>query len=60
MAAAWVAARLSHTLMVSYWCPVISSAARKLPHHIRINRAWATSAAGVFRLYMGVPSVSPK
>src|SRR6266700_1200041 len=23
-------------------------------------RAWATSAAGVFRLYMGVPSVSPK
>src|SRR6266581_3191097 len=60
MAAAWLAARLSHTLIVSYLCPVSSSAARKLPRRITINRAWATSVAGVFRLYMGVPCVSPK
>src|SRR6266699_6449728 len=59
-ASAWVAARFSHTLMVSYLCPVISSAPRKLPRRITTNRAWATSAAGVFRLYMGVPCVSPK
>src|SRR6266487_2348331 len=60
MAAAWLAARLSHTLMVSYLCPVISSAARKLPRRITINSACATSEAGVFNLYIGVPSVSPK
>src|SRR6266566_9380412 len=59
-AAAWVAARFSHTLIVSYLCPVISSAARKLPRRITINRACATSAAGVFRPYMGIPCVSPK
>jgi hypothetical protein len=48
------------TLIVSYVCPVISSAARKLPRRITINSAWATSAAGVFRAYIGVPCVSPK
>src|SRR6266581_8405280 len=60
MATAWLAARLSHTLIVSYLCPVISSAARKLPRRITTNSAWATSAAGVFNPYIGVPSVSPK
>jgi hypothetical protein len=59
-AAAWVAARFSHTLIVSYLCPVISSAARKLPRRITINRACATSPAGVFSPYIGVPCVSPK
>ncbi len=59
-ASAWVAARLSHTLMVSYLCPVISSAARRLPRRMTIKRAWATSAAGVFNPYIGVPCVSPK
>jgi len=53
-------ARLSHTLIVSYLCPVISSAARKLPRRITINKACATSEAFVFRPYMGVPCVSPK
>src|SRR2546421_9538253 len=60
MAAAWLAARLSQALIVSYVCPVMSSAARKLPRRITINSAWATSAAGVFNPYMGVPCVSPK
>src|SRR6266849_4604313 len=59
-ASAWVAARFSHTLMVSYLWPVISSAPRKLPRRITINRACATSAAGVFNPYIGVPCVSPK
>ena len=59
-ASAWAAARLSHSLIVSYLCPVISSAARKLPRRITINSACATSAAGVFSLYIGVPCVSPK
>jgi len=59
-AAAWAAARLSHTLMVSYLCPVISSAARKLPRRITMSKAWATSATGVFSPYIGVPWVSPK
>src|SRR6266536_3276563 len=54
MADAWLATRLSHTLIVSYLCPVISSAARKLPRRITINSAWATSAAGVFNPYIGV------
>src|SRR6266576_1204332 len=57
---AWAAARLSHTPIVSYVCPVISSAARKLPRRITINSACATSAAGVFSPYIGVPCVSPK
>jgi hypothetical protein len=48
---AWDAARLSYTLIVSYLCPVISSAARKLPRRITINRAWATSCVG----YLGYP-----
>jgi hypothetical protein len=39
---------LSHTLLVSYVCPVISSAARKLPRRITINKDCATSTAGVF------------
>src|SRR2546426_2289917 len=60
MASAWLAARLSHRLMVSYLWPVISSAPRKLPRRITIKRAWATSAAGVFNPYMGVPCVCPK
>src|SRR6266571_973902 len=60
LATAWLAVRLSHTLIVSYLCPVISSAARKLPRRITTNSAWATSAAGVFNPYIGVPSVSPK
>src|SRR5947207_4115392 len=59
-ASAWAAARLSHALIVSYLCPVISSAARKLPRRITINSAWATSAAEVFNPYIGVPCVSPK
>lgn len=53
-------ARRSHSPIVSYLCPVISSAARKLPRRITINSAWATSAAGVCRRYIGVPAVSPK
>src|SRR5713226_54903 len=59
-ASAWAAARLSQVLIVSYLCPVISSAARKLPRRITTNKACATSAAGVFNPYMGVPCVSPK
>ena len=59
-AAAWVAARFSQQLIVSYLCPVISSAARRLPRRITINRARATSAAGVFSPFIGVPCVSPK
>ena len=57
---ACLAARFSHSLMVSYLCPVISSAARKLPRRITITRACATSLAGVFNRYIGVPCVSPK
>src|SRR5260370_3840313 len=53
-------ARRSHAPIVSYLCPVISSAARKLPRRITINSAWATSAAGVCRRYIGVPQLSPK
>ena len=49
-----------HALIVSYLCPVISSAARKLPRLITINSTCATSAAGVFNRYIGVPCVSPK
>ena len=49
-----------HPLIVSYLCPVISSAARKLPRRITINSAWATSQASVFNPYIGVPCVSPK
>jgi hypothetical protein len=53
-------ARRSHWPIVSYLWPVISSAARKLPRRITINSAWATSATGVCRRYIGVPSVAPK
>jgi hypothetical protein len=59
-ASACVAARFSHTLIVSSMCPLISSAARKLPRRITINSAWATSAAGVFNPSIGVPCVAPK
>ena len=59
-ASACSAARLSHTPMVSYLCPVISSAARKLPRRITTSNACATSWAGVFKPYIGVPCVSPK
>src|SRR5579859_1627827 len=60
IASAWAAVRFSQALIVSYLCPVISSAARKLPRRITINSAWAISAAGVFSPYIGVPYVSPK
>jgi hypothetical protein len=46
--------------MVSYLCLVISSAPRKLPRRIRIKSALATSSAGVFNPYIGVPCVCPK
>src|SRR5947209_17622927 len=59
-ASAWAAARLSQALIVSYLCPVISSAARKLPRRITINSALATSAAAVFSGHMVLPGVSAK
>src|SRR5258708_5698899 len=58
-ASAWAAARLSHTLIVSYLCPVISSAARKLPRRITINSASAPTAPAVFTPYTALPCVSP-
>ena len=57
---AWSAARYNHVRIVSYLCPVTSSAPRKLPRRITISKAWAISATGVCNRYIGVPSVSPK
>jgi hypothetical protein len=46
--------------MVSYLCPVISSAALRLPRRITINSARATSCGSVRSRYKGVPYVSVK
>jgi len=53
-------ARRSHSPIVSYLCPVISSAPRRLPRRMTTSSACATSAADACNRYIGVPIVSPK
>jgi len=59
-AAACSLALRSQMPMVSYLCPVISSAARRLPRRMTTSSACATSEALVCNRYIGVPIVSPK